>query len=53
LTGLLPPGREENYDPKPAADIHREHWYDYLYSPRLGGVTKNSCKNFLNICIVG
>jgi hypothetical protein len=43
---LPPTEREEPDDSKPSADIQTEYCYDYLYSPSIGAVTKNSCKNF-------
>ena len=33
-------------DPKPSADMLREHSFDCVYSPIVGAVTKNSCKYF-------
>jgi len=43
-----PPQKEEPDDLKPALDIQRECSYDWLYSPSVAAVTRNSCENFDN-----
>jgi hypothetical protein len=48
-----PQRREEPDNTKPAADIHREYCYDYLYSPSVRGVTKIDVRTLVIIGIVG
>jgi len=45
--------REEPDDPKPSADIQREHSYDYLYSPIVGAVKKIAVSTLVSIGIAG